>query len=541
LILANTFGEEWGNQGFIYAMYRCLALPVEEGGIWRNESHVVVPLENYEPQFTVKSKIKHDQRNKIKVSVGISTDMNATEPDDIKSFSSFNFQGGPWPMNGLPLDVNKPLEFGIDITQIFTEHSLRDSVKVFLMVYENDPESIANGWIYDFSVFTYNYDTTEYEVVFDSIEIINDSITIIPVDINVLPSILEIYEDTIVQTNENETLQRQLNAFGGEYPYKWELQSSYTESYLTAEYPEPSGEPTSRYTYFQKLEFPFTLYDKTYDSVYFSTFGALFFIDDQYQSYPYYIEDEFIISDNPVIAPVFDDFSATFVRDGLWYSSNDTCMTFNWRLSKYYIDDSEINVEAAVKLYKDGTIEFYYDTIENQSNKWIGGISSGDGENFAIYPYSSQELLSKGYCYKYKPFEVDPNIELTEDGFISYPAMVNGFSASIPIKVIDNQLNTSTKTIHLIYDFKEPEDIIRNMIYPNPFKNELFLNLKLEKDQHIETTITDISGKIHYYANEYYLIGEHQLIFQPNLQAGIYLLQVRYEGYKETFKLIKIP
>jgi len=74
LIMVNTYGgvPNWGNGGFAYVMYKTLGEAFGSGGIWNSSVHVVEPKATVLPQITMKIRLKHTSRNKLKVWAGVS-------------------------------------------------------------------------------------------------------------------------------------------------------------------------------------------------------------------------------------------------------------------------------------------------------------------------------------------------------------------------------------------------------------------------------------------------------------------------------------
>ena len=100
VILANSWGDGWADDGFCYVMYNVLAKEKMDGGIWNKMVNVIALKENYEPQLTFKVTLTHDSRNKIKVVAGVAADTNSALPQHLLEFPIFNYQGGDFYMQG---------------------------------------------------------------------------------------------------------------------------------------------------------------------------------------------------------------------------------------------------------------------------------------------------------------------------------------------------------------------------------------------------------------------------------------------------------
>ena len=157
IIVVNSWGLSWGNSGRSYMMYRLLAEEVANGGIWSNMVHGIKVKETYSPILTMKVTLEHNSREKIKISAGVSTDLNATEPEFIKEFPLFDYQGGDYYMQGgNSLEANKTIEFGLEITPLLSYIEDGAEAKFFLQVNESDASSVGTGQVISFSVVDYS-------------------------------------------------------------------------------------------------------------------------------------------------------------------------------------------------------------------------------------------------------------------------------------------------------------------------------------------------------------------------------------------------
>ena len=81
----NSYGEYWADNGFCYMMYKALADDFGEGGIWTNTVHVLEAKEEHTTLMTYKVELEHDYRERIRVQVGISSEISSTKPKFIHS------------------------------------------------------------------------------------------------------------------------------------------------------------------------------------------------------------------------------------------------------------------------------------------------------------------------------------------------------------------------------------------------------------------------------------------------------------------------
>lgn len=188
-IIVNSWGNGWANKGFIYCPYK-YGFPVrqQEGGAWKPEFYHI--RKNYRPLRTLKVRMDYSRRSELKLLVGISTDLNAPEPDITVEMEHFKNAGdgrsektkqgeeAPTPMLGKWADGilhDEPMEFGYDLTDLSSGFDTRRPLKYFLII-ESKPQSIGSGKLYNCSVLDYEFDKSGIETPFnigDSLQIKN--------------------------------------------------------------------------------------------------------------------------------------------------------------------------------------------------------------------------------------------------------------------------------------------------------------------------------------------------------------------------------
>jgi len=249
VIIANTYsnpgGNSWANQGFAYVMYRTLALPYLSGGIWSNVVHVITCKETCEAQLTMKVTIKHDSRNKLKISAGISSDTTANEPEHILDFTFFNYFGGDYHMLGGSTEADKTMEFGLDITPLLNEIGSGEKAKYFLLIDEDDPSNNGTGQINNFSVIDYTNGVVETECPNTFYPFNENDLTSLSVVASVNYNEVEIADSTIPAAVVNDPYSHQLTATGGTPPYRWDLDYQFTEIDSTQSFPMISSQQIS--------------------------------------------------------------------------------------------------------------------------------------------------------------------------------------------------------------------------------------------------------------------------------------------------------
>ncbi len=180
-IIVNSWGNGWANKGFIYCPYK-YGFPVRQrdGGAWKPEFYHV--RKNYRPLRTLKVCMDYTHRSELKLLVGISTDLNAEEPDITVELEHFKNAGdgrsakvkegleANTPMLGKWADGilhSEPMEFGYDLTDLSSGFDMRRPLKYFFII-ESKSKSVGKGKLYHCSVLDYEFDQLGIETIFDT-------------------------------------------------------------------------------------------------------------------------------------------------------------------------------------------------------------------------------------------------------------------------------------------------------------------------------------------------------------------------------------
>ena len=150
--MVNSWGPYFGNGGFAYVMYRTLAQGAVNG-IYNSMVNGVHVVDNVVPNLTMRVKMQHNQRNKVRILAGISTDLSRTTPEAVALHPMFSKQGGAYHMRG---NVSTPIELSEDISELIEDIDLSSPVKIFLVIMESDSDGTGNGIVNDFSVIDAN-------------------------------------------------------------------------------------------------------------------------------------------------------------------------------------------------------------------------------------------------------------------------------------------------------------------------------------------------------------------------------------------------
>ncbi len=212
VIVANSWGESFGDGGFIYQMYKLLAEPYQNGGIFWSFCDIVHPAAVCQNRYILEIKMKHDRRNIYRISAGSSNDLYAQEPGYSTSFPFMNYQGGDYYPQGGRSEADKYIEFSFDIDDIIPEPDSNSPFKFFFIIDETDTGNRYDGEIIS-AVVKDNLSGREYYLTDGPDPVINNSRT---------------YRSVIV--DENTFVPENLIAFAGDGIVRLEWSSPVTKT-----------------------------------------------------------------------------------------------------------------------------------------------------------------------------------------------------------------------------------------------------------------------------------------------------------------------
>ncbi len=425
---------QWADQGFAYVPYRLLAYH-NGPGIWDKAAYVVDVKEEYEPLLTAKVSISYNSRNKIKVSVGVSSNQYASWPDKIKDFPHFRFQGDALHMQGGTSEADKTIEFGLDISDLLNFVDPGSPRKFFLLIEEVDPNNVGNGTVHSFKLIDYTQGGLEVNSTQANISIVNNGITLLGAILTPNLSLPEILNDTLPSVVFNSPYQAQLEASGGTEPYRWFPFYNYKITEQSHSFVPFTGTTLSNSYLNASLDFEFPFYGKKYQVGTVSRYGALMF-DAEAAAVPYSRDYSVLMRYFKSIAPFYGYHSSATIR----YEGNQNFARFYWTATF-----DGINLQYMITLFPDGTIYIDYGNNANPTNReWQAGVSKGDQTNYQEFSFSGQSIPSnKRFIMEPQAFPED--LVLGIDGSITGIMNEDFAGDSVFVKLIDNNWLTQKK------------------------------------------------------------------------------------------------
>jgi len=461
VIMMNSWGPSFGENGKAYVMYRTLAQSLTDGGIWNNLLHVIRTRNDYEPQLTIKTTVKYTSRQKLRIAAGVSANTTDTKPAHVVEFPIFSNQGGNYYMQGGSAENDKSIEIGLDVTQLLSYVTPGQPARFFLRVTEQDPENASAGQITGFSVNDLNQNM-EFVSQMSNVALVNNDTTYAWVDATTIFTPVEITTENLPPAHAGVAYSQQLEAAGAPAPYTWSILQEYSENPDQAEFPAitsnqmiPSDNDDGYAT--RTIDFPFPFYGETYQDLVLTTDGSIAF-GGQFE----YVRNETALRSVKVITPYGADLMIyPEYNDGMFYEGDETHATFRWKISKF--DNPGFDNDFAVTLYPDGKITFHYGNGITPSNDWAAGISAGDGQNFLIASISGSTEIIPGSSFRFQSPPLPSGMSLSNTGLFSgTPSQPNG-SWEITFKATSTNSLFATRTLNFSTESQllvEPDTLV---------------------------------------------------------------------------------
>lgn len=536
VLVCNSHGEEWANNGFAYVPYKVLSSTTEENGIWNACAYGVQVRDEVFPQITYKATIKHNRRNMIKISAGISANLNDSIPQKIIDFGVFNYQGGPYYMQGNAQEFHKVLEFGLDVTPFLNDMTPNTPYKFFLIVDEKDPNGLGVGEIVNFSLMDYTAsNVVETSSTQSGVPINNNSVTRLSV-VRAINFTKPEIQQNIINITFNQSFAEQLTALQGKTPYRWQFSNDYQVEEFTQDFPNVSANSisfTSSDYGKVKIELPFNFpfFDGLYQSIYLSADGYIAFRNEKLP-WPYLCSTENQFRATRQMAPFYADLLVSSVK------TDSDEHSFSISYTGKIKNESNNSVKFVVKLYDSGIIEYYYGNMSYFSVDFKSGIARGDDENFYLTDISGiASPLCSNRNFRFTPPPRIPDLSLSRTGLLT--GNLNYLADNIPFSVscFDNNEVKHTKTLYLNCTGVGVQEnmTIQLQAFPNPTNDKVELSTNNIFIDFIE--ICGINGALILHQS---VLDTHINIDLSNYASGLYICKVyTQDGISKHIKLMK--
>lgn len=516
LIMVNSWGTSFGNNGRAYVPYKLLAEPKTNGGIGSSIVHVIRAKESYSPKITMKATIKHTSRKKLLITAGVSSDPNATKPDHTLQIPIFNYQGGDHYMQGGATESDKTIEIGIDVTPLLSYINSNQEARFFLEVVERESGTPSDGTIVGFSVFDYTNGTSETVCSQTYVNIANNDTTYLWVNKSITFDKVGISTTTLPDAAFGYPYKFNLVAQNGLAPYKWNYYVNYEENKKNASYQSITDQSITPSDYddgYKDIDLPFSFpfYDKSYNKIKVSTDGSILF-GNQFE----YVRDLSGLMATRAITVYGSDLTTDpSDGDGMWYKSTNDSITIRWKASKY--GDASFNVNFSATLFPSGLIKFNYGSGITSSSDWISGVSMGNKVSYNISSISGQSSIAGNKCLEFTSQGIPEGLSVSSSGEISLTPKENNKTWTINTIVTDFNKISSIKSLSLhstdILNFNVDTLKFDSPTSPNPWTEGKDITITNNYTQAVVINSIDWNGFG-------WLVGTSPLTFPYTINAG---------------------
>jgi len=528
-IVINSYGDSWQYSMFLFK-YDLLER------VWNKQVFFPVPDTAYNPELTFKIKLKHSVRNSIKISAGIASDPESELPEKTIDFPVFNFQGGIHTMTGLDtLPDSDILEFGIDITDIKKHIKLNGNSKVFLIL-ENAGGS--SGELQYFSVFDYEHGSgEEYTVVSEPVTVMPASVSYYPVEVPLFSqpddSVLTLDAPDMLAAYTGDETDFSVVGKGGAEPYSFRqvVTNEYYQEYLNESYVQPEELVFGINTLTAAgagWKIPFA--GQLWDSIYIGNNTTISFDGKNREIgdiYPY----------PPMISSFYRDlqievFGGYYLVEPVAYAceSNDSCITV------WFDDSGNTGCRFSASVYRDGRIKLSYSNVQNYYWR-SAGIKTYSGTYYSGLCSPGVSLHNNTVVFY--PEEVEVDVSTAAEGEFLFPPSQTEGVKDVYLMLTDAGGNKAVRKTRIEVIGRD----LLSTIYPDPFTDNAYLELKATDYSDVEIYIYNVSGQKVAEINEQIVPGTNTIqVISPghNLSPGIYTCVVKTGNMVENLRMIAL-
>ena len=551
LIVANSWGKFWGDNGFAYVPYHLLGSYGWEGGIWNKSVHIVEAVKTMEPILILRTELSHGCRNCISIKAGISNDPNATEPEHVIEFPLFNHQGTRVPLYGNGQPGNTRFELGLDISPLLDFVVTTGPVRIFLVIDDRGSWGSSDGMIR--SLMVYNDFNTRDSVASDqaAVQIKSNSRTLVSVVKQLRFNQIRIKEVPKLISKAGDYVSVQMEVEGAANPYVWVLVPDYRIGFKKAPVPEwggnllyngQSGNPVNRID----LPFTFRFYGKIYDHFSVTEDIEILFDQEEY-GYPYVIDPDLVFSSVKQVNGYGSDLDYYMPGNGISCYKNDTLVAITWKaMAPTPEGGSEVTIVC--EIHPDGRVHFIYDKPEElfpQNTAKDLGASTGDNRQFRRINIFNPDKLEGANTLMVNPYQLPMETKFDETGWLfCKPDKINTLY-EIQVRVVDKNNRKAYSTITIsTQDLTSANLLSEN--FPNPFIDRTSFRIIVPEKSAVLAEIYDLRGrKVAVLCDEERVAAIYDLIWNgcdsqgAKVSAGVYVCRLRVGDKMEARKLIK--
>lgn len=528
--LAESFGPTWQGDGFCWIMYKCMADAYPTGGILNNYVHIIQPTIDYTPLLTVRLKIKHTGRERIKVKLGASSDLQAETWERIIDFPILNYQGGNKYMQGGGTEADKTLEVGLDITPLLEFFNAENKAKIFLVVYESDENNLHNGEILEFEVIDYTGNSPNGFEYASSTEIENHTQTVISVDVTLNDlNAPKIFTENLPILSSGSPIWRELEYQAGTSPHKWELLPYFEKTNSTRQFIEFEGTkltPDEDFDGAVTLELPFDFpfgYSTTNEIKIHTDGYILPLASTNVWTQFKYIQQPMFINES-IIAPLarYSMVCDYETGDGIWYEYVQDTVKIRWQCSDKG-SEPWTTADFGCNLISNGSVEFVYGSRYLKTLYTnISGISYGN-QSDNIFAWLD-DIPPANALITLKPYPIPEGLGLNQSGVL-YGTLGDLISYPVLVKVTDNNGISDTQKLDITTGIQEVNKDLNNVdVFPNPTLGHFVVKINNPTDQIVFIDVCNVYGQI--VEQKMYSDCENVNIDISSFNTGIYSLRI---------------
>lgn len=169
------------------------------------------------------------------------------------------------------------------------------------------------------------------------------------------------------------------------------------------------------------------------------------------------------------------------------------------------------------------------------------GISYDGGENFTDLQLNSQSMDFAFVLPAADNFGIGEYHQMVATDHTAIAFWADGRNNDENLNIYMAKVNLDEPTVGVQELGAINANISISSPYPIPTKQEVFLDVTLEKPYRLKTTVLDVNGRnLWESAGNDYLPGTYQLSVPFNFNSGTYIIQVQSDtGYFKSFKVVK--